>query len=210
MTRADSLATMDKGGIGLALLARFVLACQSATLQDAAAVLAQTPSALGTALRGLERQLGLQLFVRRGGGLALHPSAFWLFRGACRLLYLEQHLVTAKRTAGRPLRRLHVELDLSFAIGRFSKGLVRATQEFIASQPQVLVGWHFVGEDDNEIETALVGSGRADGLPDIRIQYGAAGDSLPPNALRLYEDPWIVVSAPGTELAPGIDREPLS
>src|SRR5689334_6829148 len=99
---------MDKVGIEPALLARFVLACQSPTLQEAAAELGQTSSALGIALRGVEQRLGMQLFIRHGAGLALRPPAFWLFRSACRLLYLEQHIAEADRVPGRPVTVLTV------------------------------------------------------------------------------------------------------
>lgn len=195
------LPAMDTVGVEPALLAKFILACQAPTLSETAAALSQTPSALGIALHGLERRLGMQLFIRHGGGLSLRPSAFWLFQSACRLLYLEQHIGQARHLAGAKLCRLEVKLDLSFAIGRFSKALIRTAQQFIATQPDLIVTWRFAGaldEDDKQEAGPDVPAKRAGR---IKIGYGLAGRQWPVDAVELHKDPWIVVGAPGSDVA---------
>lgn len=196
------LPLMDKVGLELSLLSKFVLACQSTRLADAAEDLGQTPSALSIALHGLEERLGLKLFERRGGGLDLLPSAFWLFRTGSNLLYLEQHTREARIKPGIRRVRLSVHLDLNFAIGRVSKALLRTAQQMISIYPDLLVDWHFAGLDDDDIGDP-VGLAAPEPLPDksgqLRIFYGEA-DAAPANAIHLYDDPWIVVGSKGSRV----------
>lgn len=196
------LPLMDKVGPELLLLSKFVLACQSPRLADAAKEIGQTPSALSIALHGLEEKLGLRLFERRGGGLDLLPSAFWLFRTGSHLLYLEQHAREARNKAGRRLVKLHIEVDLNFAIGRVSKALLHASRQLIATFPELLVEWRFFGLDDGDIgdPTSLAAP---ETLPDesghLRIFYGEAAGN-PDGAMHLYDDPWIVVGSRGSRV----------
>lgn len=209
----SSLGCMEKVGLEPALLARFVLACQSPTLLEAARELGQTPSALGIALRGLEERLGLQLFIRRKGGLALRPSAFWLFRSACRLLYMEQHIAHGRRHSSRPMRPLSIELDLTFAIGRFSNALVRATQWLIDREPDVLANWHFTGQDDAEaprlLGTLTGGAMLAQRPPDVLIAYAPGNRPPSARAVKLHDDHWIIAAAAGTDIEHGGDGDAL-
>lgn len=195
------LPFMDKVGIELALLAKFILACQSPRISDTAAILGQTPSALGVALHGLEQRLGMQLFVRQGGSLRLRPSAFWLFRSACRLLYLEQHVREAAAVRLPQLQRLTIELDLSFAIGRFSKALIRTTQQAIRHHPELLVDWRFNSEDDDgdEHQNAVVLDIPPDRSATVRIVHGQPADRVK-GSVQLFEDPWVAVGAAGTSM----------
>lgn len=196
------LPLMDKAGLELSLLSKFVLACQSPRLADAATQIGQTTAALSIALHGLEERLGLKLFERRGGGLDLLPSAFWLFRTGSHLLYLEQHAREAHTKPGQRLVKLHVDLDLNFAIGRASKAVLQTAQQMIADFPELLVDWRFAGLDDGDVgdPTGLATSGA---LPDktghLRIFYGGAADAAR-GATQLYDDPWIVVGAKGSRV----------
>lgn len=196
------LPRMDKAGLELSLLSKFVLACQSPRLVDAAKHLGQTPSALSIALHGLEDRLGLKLFERRGGGLDLLPSAFWLFRTGAHLLYLEQHTRETRLEPGRRMVKLSVHLDLNFAIGRVSKALLRTSQQMIATAPELLVDWHFSGLDDDDIGDPI-GLAQSERLPgkagQLRIFYGTAA-SVGRNAVHLYDDPWIVVGSKGSHV----------
>lgn len=189
---------MDKVGLELALLARFVVACQAPRLSDAAEHLGQTTSAISIAMRKLEERLGMKLFAREGSGLSLRPSAFWLFRTACQLLYLEQHVREAPVNKDRRLVKLTVDLDLSFAIGRVSKALIRTIQQLIPIYPDLLIEWRFAGLDDNDIGAPAGVS--PDLSPDrvgrVRIFY-ADSAAAPSGAMHLHDDPWIVVGAPG-------------
>ncbi|MGV8854691.1 MAG: LysR substrate-binding domain-containing protein [Devosia sp.] len=190
---------MDKVGLELSVLARFVVACQAPRLSDAARQLGQTPAALSIAMRKLEERLGMKLFQRERGGLSLLPSAFWLFRKACQLLDLETHIRQARGNTGRPLVRLTVDLNLSFAMGRVSGALIRTTQQMARSHPELLIDWHFMG---------LEGDDPADRAPDSRIASSSERvgrvrvfyqESIDPVAsvIHLHDDPWVIIGAPG-------------
>lgn len=194
------LSIMDKAGLELTLLSRFVAACQSPRLSDAARLLGQSAPALSMALHGLEEKLGLKLFVRRSSGLDLLPSAFWLFRVGAQLLYLEE-LARKARPTQRPVK-LTVDLDLNFAIGRVSKALLRTCQEMIASHPELTVEWRFSGLDSDDAGDPS-GLSAPETMHDqqgfIRVFY--AGRQTPPvGAIALYDDPWIVVGSPGSHV----------
>jgi DNA-binding transcriptional LysR family regulator len=202
------LPFMDKIGVELRLLANFISACQNARISDAAASLGQTPSALSMALRKLEDRLGMRLFVRQGGYLGLLPAAFWLFRQSCQLLYLEEYARSAFSLPHARLDRLVVHLDLSLAIGRFSKALMLATQETMRQHPETFVEWRVVGQDDgadaaclrSQLDGVFVG-----GTEVVRIFYDAAADA--PATTHLFDDRWIVVGSSDShlDLSPAAD-----
>jgi DNA-binding transcriptional LysR family regulator len=202
---------MEKLGIELSLLSKFILACQSPRLADAAEQLGQTPAALTMALHRLEERLGLKLLARLGGRVDLLPSAFWLFRVGSQLLCLEERVRHAGVVpSARPID-LAVEVDLSFAIGRVSKALLRSYQEMIASRPEMRVDWRFsgLGEDDAGDPAGLAARNRTTETGRIRIFYGEAG-YIPPGAFHLYDDPWIVVSNQGAGCAKSVRGGPLT
>lgn len=204
---------MDKVGLELTLLSKFVLACQSRRLSDAAAQLDQTPAALSLALHRLEERLGMKLFARRGSGLQLRPSAFWLFRTVCHLLYLEQHVRQGRGNVGKRLVKLSVELDLNFAMGRISKALVRTCQDLILLHPELLIEWRFAGLDDE-------GIGDPTGLPSseifperaglVRISYGSYLHDHAHGAFLLHDDPWVLVGGKGEGLDPAGEGDRLT
>ena len=199
---ANMLPVMDKAGLELTLLSKFVLACQAPRLADAAKHLGQSAAALSMALHGLEKKLGLKLFVRRAGGLDLLPSAFWLFRVGAQLLYLEEFARRSRPDDNvRPVR-LSVELDLNFAIGRVSKALLRTCQELIATHPELTVEWRFSGLDSEDAGDPS-GLSAPEILPgeqgNVRIFYANRQD-LPEASIPLYDDPWIVVGSPGSRV----------
>jgi DNA-binding transcriptional LysR family regulator len=203
---------MDKAGFELSLLSKFVLACQSPRLADAAKEIGQTPAALSIALHGLEDKLGLKLFERRGGGLDLLPSAFWLFRNGSHLLYLEQHAREARIPQGQQLIKLHVDLDLHFAIGRVSRAVLLTAQQMIAAHPELLFEWRFAGLDDGDIGDPS-GLAALEVLPErsghLRIFYGTPADAAR-GALRLHEDHWIIVGSKGSRTDAIRPEEPLT
>ncbi|MDB5507107.1 MAG: nocR [Devosia sp.] len=203
---------MDKVGIELSLLSKFVLACQFPRLAHAAAQLAQTPSALSIALHGLEDRLGLKLFIRRGGGLDLLPAAFWLFRSSAQLLYLEQHARQTHHHLSKTRVRLTIEVDLSFAIGRVSKALLRTGQDLIASHPEILLDWRFAGlaQDDFGEPTGLAAPELLPAeVAQIRILYRSAKAGAS-SSMPLYDDPWIVVGSQGSSVAQTFSHDPLT
>lgn len=206
------LPLMDKAGFELSLLSKFVLACQSPRLADAAREIGQTTAALSIALHGLEEKLGLKLFERRGGGLDLLPSAFWLFRNGSHLLYLEQHAREARIPEGRRLVKLHVDLDLHFAIGRVSRAVLLTARQMIATHPDLLFEWRFAGLDDGDIGDPA-GLAALEVLPDksghLRIFYGTAADAAR-GATHLHDDHWIAVGSKGSRTDAIRPEEPLT
>lgn len=212
-----TVARMNKLGIELKTLARFVLACQSPSISDTAALLQQTPSALSIAFHGLEERLGIKLFAQQGRYLGLLPSAFWLFRYASRLLYLESF---ARRSAGaekeapkeRETDRLVVRLDLSFAIGRFSKALLNAQQEMLQCHPDTLVEWYFAAPaDDYELLSSgsWLAQAGAGGTEVVDIFYAPDG-ALAAGSVHLCDDPWIATGTLGRSMEGTGTNTPLT
>ena len=206
------LPLMDKAGFELSLLSKFILACQSPRLADAAKEIGQTPAALSIALHGLEEKLGLKLFERRGGGLDLLPPAFWLFRNGSQLLYLEQHAREARLPAGQQPIKLHVNLDLHFAIGRVSRAVLLTAQQMIAAHPELLFEWRFAGLDDGDIGDPS-GLAALEVLPGksghLRIFYGTASDGER-GARLLHDDSWVIVGSKGSRPGALQAEEPLT
>ena len=206
------LPIMDKAGLELTLLAKFVLACQAPRLADAAKRLDQSAAALSMALHGLEEKLGLKLFVRRSGGLDLLPAAFWLFRIGTQLLYLEEIARKARPPQGVRRVKLTIGLDLNFAIGRVSKALLRTCQELIVSHPELMVEWHYAGFDSDDVGD-LSGLSNSDALyaqhGHVRLFY-ANRTALPHDAVPLYDDPWVVVGSPGSRLRETVGTDQLT
>ena len=204
---------MDKIGIELKHLANFISACQNPRISETATILGQTPSAVSTALHNLEDRMGLRLFVRQGGYLGLLPSAFWLFRRGCQLLYLERYARGALPFITSGLERLVVRLDLSFAIGRFSKALIVTAQEMLQLHPETFVEWRFASPADeaeeeaplnNQLEAAF--ASRTDF---IDIFYLASSEEIPTELFHIFDDPWIAVGSAERTLDLSTTTEPL-
>ena len=204
---------MDKIGIELKHLANFISACQNPRISETATILGQTPSAVSTALHNLEDRMGLRLFVRQGGYLGLLPSAFWLFRRGCQLLYLERYARGALPFITSGLERLVVRLDLSFAIGRFSKALIVTAQEMLQLHPETFVEWRFASPADeaeeeaplnNQLEAAF--ASRTDF---IDIFYLASSEEIPTELFHIFDDPWIAVGSAERTLDLSTTTEPM-
>ncbi len=210
---AGSLAEMESV-TNFGLLAKFVLACQNLKISDAAAGQGLRTSTLSTALRTLETGIGMRLFLRQGGHLRLVPSAFWLYRDACRILQLEHQ---ARHYAGlprpSPLEKLVVEIDLSFAIGRLSKAVDRAIHRMGTLEPQTLIECHFA--DFRAPQTESYG-GLAVRIPremSARIDifsYSETELNGPIDAVEFYQDPWVSVSASASDAPPNILTDKLA
>lgn len=197
-----SLPSMDKISLELRPLANFVVACQNTRISETAASLGHTSSALSTSLHTLEERLGLSLFLRQGGHLGLRPAAFWLFRHGYQLLYLEEYARGAFSLPREKLDRLVVCLDLSLAIGRFSKALIRATQEMLRHYPETFVEWRFASSHDGAEEPLLTPALEAlfgDRTETLGIFYDEGGHDEP-QTVHLGDDPWILVGPSGADL----------
>ena len=196
------------------LLAKFVLACQNLKISEAAAGHGLGTSTFSTALKTLETRIGMRLFSRQGGHLRMMPSAFWLYRDACHILQLEhQARHYAGQAEARPLERLVVDIDLSFAIGRLSKAVDRAIHRMGTLAPQTLIECRFA--DFRTPEAAQEGglgariprelSARIDifSFPEIELSGPIVSDEL-------YQDPWVSVSASAGEAPLNIVTDKLA
>lgn len=197
-----NLVGMEKNPIELRLLASFISACQNSRISDTAASLGHTTSALSTALRKLEERMGLTLFVRHAGHLHLTAPAFGLFRHGCELLLLEDYARRACREPPDRLNKLVVTLDLSLAIGRFSKALIKTTQDMMRLHSDTWVEWRFANagakllpEEEVDQLDALFGSR----VEQVRVAYGEA-DGPVSTSCRLHDDAWIVAGGHGADL----------
>jgi DNA-binding transcriptional LysR family regulator len=206
-----SLASMDKISLELRPLANFVVACQNTRMSETAASLGHTSSALSTSLHTLEERLGLSLFLRQGSHLGLRPAAFWLFRHGYQLLYLEQYARGAFSLPRETLFRIVVRLDLSLAIGRFSKALIRATQEMLHHSPETFVEWQFASSQDGTEEPLLTPAMEAlfeAKTETLGIFYDDGGHDQP-ERMHLGDDPWILVGQSGADLDLSGDAGPV-
>jgi DNA-binding transcriptional LysR family regulator len=206
------LPLMEKIGVELKHLANFISACQNSRISETATNLGQTPSAVSTALHNLEDRMGLRLFVRQGSYLGLLPAAFWLFQHGCQLLYLEHYARGALPLITSGIERLVVRLDLSFAIGRFSKALIVTAQEMLQLHPETFIEWRFASPADEAEEAPLnhqleaVFASRTDS---IDIFYTAGSGEMPTEAFHILDDPWIAVGSAERILDLSTTSEPM-
>ena len=189
---------MKSPQIELRHLASFVLACQNPTIAEAAAELGVSASTLSVSLHTLERELEVKLFQRQGGWLRPLPAAFWLFQQAMPLLHAESAARHALAGGGPIVARLHVQLDLSFTIGRFSKAVSRTIEAMRVSSPELGVDFDFRDGSDPSPSPGAT-SGVTETV--LEIGYFAPGsDTGETNlALPLIADRWVVVGATDVE-----------
>jgi DNA-binding transcriptional LysR family regulator len=179
-------------------LSYFVGACQNPNLIAAATELGIAQSTLSAGLQALEDQIGLSLFRQVGKRVYPQPAALWLFRHAVALLHMESFARAYLATpVGMRPGRVTVDLELTFAIGRFSKALGLAAEALTASHPGFYCDYSF--RPAPEEEGAAEASGAAALMaPEVAgaVAIGAIdphgpedGDTMP-----LVEDPWVTVS----------------
>src|SRR4051812_33092664 len=89
----------------LAQLHSFVLVARHGSVKAAAAELEVTEPAVSVAVAALRKELGDELFVRRGRGIALTPGGRRLAALASEILGLAEQ---ARRSVAEEVRRLHV------------------------------------------------------------------------------------------------------
>jgi DNA-binding transcriptional LysR family regulator len=136
--------------VELRTLAYIVTACRSASLAHAAGDLGIAVSTLSTALRALERDLGLSLFRRINNSLYPTEAARTLMRSADPLLTAElfvRRFVAAPAKA--KLKSLTVEVGPSFTVGGISRALRRAIDTMGTERPDVFVDT--VWTDDKDV-----------------------------------------------------------
>jgi LysR family nitrogen assimilation transcriptional regulator len=178
--------------VELRTLAYFVTACRSVSFAHAAVDLGIAVSTLSTAMKALERDLGLSLFRRINNSLYPTEAARVLMRGADPLLMAE---FFARRWVAAPakatLKRLTVEIGLSFTIGGISGALRRAVERMAIERPDVLVDPVWSDEKDLPHFGSLAEDWAGGESSRVTVALGSNGAQASRGAATLLSDRWV-------------------
>ena len=179
--------------VELRTLAYFVTACRSASLAHAADDLGIAVSTLCTAMKALERDLGLSLFRRINNSLYPTEAARTLMRGADPLLMAE---LFARRFVAAPakakLKRLTVEVGPSFTVGGISQALRRAIDTMGAERPDVFVDPVWTDDKDVPHLGGLAENWQDDDRGRVLVGFGRQSSSRHREAVTaLLSDRWV-------------------
>jgi LysR family transcriptional regulator, nitrogen assimilation regulatory protein len=192
--------------VELRTLAYFVTACRSPSLALAAAELGIAVSTLSTTLKALGEDLGLTLFRRLNNNLYPTAAARALMRAAEPVLMAERF---ARRFVAAPpktrLKRLTVDVGLSFTIGAISEALCRAIDTMGAERPDIFVDPVWTDEKDLPHVGALAESWTAE-HSHVAIALANAGQRQSKHTVTLRSDPWVFVC----RLPAGTTRPPTA
>ncbi|WP_373714462.1 LysR substrate-binding domain-containing protein [Roseateles sp.] len=120
-------------------LAAFRAAAQTENLRAAAESLHLTHSAVSQQIRGLEAQLGFELFTRQGRRLALNPAGQALQKAVARVFAeLQAGLLAAAQAHGSAARTLRITVLPSFA----QRWLMPRLPRWQALQPCIALDLH--------------------------------------------------------------------
>ncbi len=174
------MASLDR--FPLHYLAAFRAAAQTENLRAAAESLHLTHSAVSQQIRGLEAQLGFELFTRQGRRLALNPAGQALQRAVSKVFVeLQTGLLAASQAHSNQAQTLRVTALPSFA----QRWLLPRLPRWQAMQPCITLDLHSSQQVvDLEREGFHIG---------LRIGHGPwPGLASEP----LFHSPHIVVAAP--------------
>ena len=179
--------------VELRSLAYFVTACQHQSLARAAEHLGIALSTLSVSLKGLEDELGLELFRRTSSGLYPTTAARWLFRAAAPVLLTEGF---ARRwLAGRKPAQPHVltvETSLNFTLGRISDAILSASEILAAEKPQVLIDPIWIAEPDTHQVSGIADDWQGATRSRVRIAAADADFVASPSDVVLLADGWVL------------------
>ncbi|CAH1652374.1 MULTISPECIES: LysR family transcriptional regulator [unclassified Chelatococcus] len=188
---------MNTSGMELRQLGYFAVACQNPNLVAAAAELGIAQSTLSAGLQALGEQFGVALFQHAGKRVYPQPAALWLFRNAVTLLHAESFArAYIQSGAEGGIRRVAIDLNLSFAIGRLSKALGRCVELLHPLNPDVFFDYRFLfGPEGPASEPSGVGPLiAADPCGVIEIDMIDPSHSGSRDMIPLIDDPWVAVS----------------
>ena len=188
---------MNAAGMELRQLGYFAVACQNPNLVAAAAELGIAQSTLSAGLQALGDQFGVALFQHAGKRVYPQPAALWLFRNAVKLLHTESFArAYIQSGAETSIRRIAIDLNLSFAIGRLSKALGRCVELLHPLNPDIFFDYRFLfGSEDPAGEPGGVGALiAADPCGVIEIDMIDPGHAGSSDMIPLIDDPWVAVS----------------
>jgi LysR family glycine cleavage system transcriptional activator len=131
------MAALDR--FPLHYLAAFRAAAQTENLRAAADSLHLTHSAVSQQIRGLEEQLGFELFTRQGRRLTLNPAGQALQRAVIKMFSeLQSGVLAATQAHGKAAQTLRVTALPSFA----QRWLIPRLPRWQALQPCILLELH--------------------------------------------------------------------
>ncbi len=131
------MASLDR--FPLHYLAAFRAAAQTQNLRAAAETLHLTHSAVSQQIRGLEQQLGFELFARQGRRLTLNPAGQALQRAVIKMFAeLQSGVLAATQAHGKAAQTLRVSALPSFA----QRWLMPRLPRWQALQPCISLDLH--------------------------------------------------------------------
>jgi LysR family transcriptional regulator, transcriptional activator of the cysJI operon len=146
-------------------LAAFCAVVERRSFSQAAARLGVTQPAVSLQVRGLEKRLGTQLLDRSGRRVVPTEAGLRLYRGAQRLLQLEEQLLT--EVAGRDEEAISGSLELGASTGPAAIVVPLLLCEFKQENPEVKVELSVSDTQtvvsrvaDRELELGIVGAAR--------------------------------------------------
>ncbi|WP_213769778.1 LysR family transcriptional regulator [Bradyrhizobium sp. dw_78] len=178
--------------VELRTLAYFVTACRSGSLALAAAELGIALSTLSTTMKSLERDLGLSLFRRINNSLYPTEAARSLMRSADPLLMAE---LFARRWVSAPakakMKRLTVEIGLSFTIGGISRALRRAVEQIGIERPDILIDPVWSDEKDIPQPRSLAEDWHDGDSSHVEVMLGSERGLASKGTATLLSDRWV-------------------
>src|ERR1700722_7547714 len=178
--------------IELRSLAYFVTACRSASFALAANDLGIAESSLSTTMKALGQDLALTLFRRINNNLYPTAAARSLMRAAEPLLTAE---LFARRFVAAPpktkLKRLAVDISLSFTIGGISEALRRAIDKMGTERPDIFVDVVWNDEKDLPHISALAADWKSVERSHLVIALGDPAQRKSRHVTTLLSDQWV-------------------
>ncbi|HVX76878.1 MAG TPA: LysR family transcriptional regulator [Bradyrhizobium sp.] len=178
--------------IELRTLAYFVTACRAGSLALAARELDIAVSTLSTTLKALGQDLGVALFRRSNNNIYPTAAARALMRAAEPLLTTEMF---ARRYVAAPpktkLKRLVLDIGLSFTIGGVCKAVRRAIEDMAVERPDVFVEADWKDEKDLPHVTPFVHDWTGVESSRVTIALGETGRYKTRKDTLLLSDPWV-------------------
>src|SRR5580658_8098154 len=176
----------------LRTLCYFMVACRSVSLAVAARELGLAVSTLSTTMKALERDIGLTLFRRINNSLYPTDAARTLMRGADPLLMSE---LFARRWVAAPakarLRRLSVEIGMSFTIGGISRALRHAIDRMGTERPDVFVDPVWTDEKDIPPLGGLAEHWQDSESSRVSVAFGHENSRSSRGGTTLLSDRWV-------------------
>ena len=165
----------------LRALKYFTVVAEELNITHAAERLGMSQPPLSSQIKGLEEELGVQLFIRGKRSLTITEAGMQLYRRACQLLELSDQTIKEMRS----LDGLTGELNISLVEGRAPYLLARWVAGFRAEYPSVKISlWNGSGD---EVLTRL-----NHGLADLALVAAPYNGELL-DGIPVGREPWVAM-----------------